>query len=122
MTEKRFIYCFEGIEDKWETVEEYKYIPCTKDGFQDLCDMLNKLHEENEQLKRQVKEYSMRNTVNSDLYDETYEQLEKMEKNYKSLLNENEQLKKELESFKPIIFESDGNGGSGGTEILIDRM
>ena len=35
----------------------------------------------------------MRNTVNSDLYDETYEQLEKMEKNYKSLLNENEQLK-----------------------------
>lgn len=24
------------------------------------------------------------------------------------LLNENEQLKKELESFKPIIFESDG--------------
>ena len=93
MTEKRFIYCFEGIEDKWETVEEYKYTPCTKDGFQDLCDMLNKLHEENEQLKRQVKEYSMRNTVNSDLYDETYEQLEKMEKNYKSLLNENEQLK-----------------------------
>ena len=103
MTEKRFIYCFEGIEDKWETVEEYKYIPCTKDGFQDLCDMLNKLHEENEQLKRQVKEYSMRNTVNSDLYDETYEQLEKMEKNYKSLLNENEQLKKENENLKQTI-------------------
>lgn len=30
MTEnKRFIYCFEGIEDKWETAEEYKYTPCT---------------------------------------------------------------------------------------------
>ena len=48
---KRFIYCFEGIEDKWETVEEYKYTPCTKDGFQDLCVMLNELHEENKELR-----------------------------------------------------------------------
>ena len=55
MTEnKRFIYCFEGIEDKWETVEEYKYTPCTKDGFQDLCTMLNDLNDENEQLKQEV--------------------------------------------------------------------
>ena len=53
MTEnKRFIYCFEGIEDKWETVEEYKYTPCTKDGFQDLCVMLNDLNDENEELKQ----------------------------------------------------------------------
>lgn len=52
MTEnKRFKYCFEGIEDKWETVEEYKYTPCTKDGFQDLCVMLNDLNDENEELK-----------------------------------------------------------------------
>ena len=55
MTEnKRFIYCFEGIEDKWEIVEEYKYTPCTKDGFQDLCVMLNELNDENEQLKQEV--------------------------------------------------------------------
>ena len=55
MTEnKRFIYCFEGIEDKLETVEEYKYTPCTKDGFQDLCVMLNELNDENEQLKQEV--------------------------------------------------------------------
>lgn len=57
MTEKRFIYCFEGIEDKWETIEEYKYTPCTKDGFQDLCDMLNELNNENEQLKKELKIY-----------------------------------------------------------------
>ena len=55
MTEnKRFIYCFEGIEDKWEIVEEYKYTPCTKDGFQDLCVMLKELNDENEQLKQEV--------------------------------------------------------------------
>ena len=54
MTEKRFVYCFEGIEDKWETIEEYKYTPCTKDGFQDLCEMLNELNDENLRLKRVV--------------------------------------------------------------------
>ena len=51
MSEKRFVYCFEGIEDTWETDEEYKYTPCTKDGFQDLCEMLNELHKENEMRK-----------------------------------------------------------------------
>ena len=51
MTEKRFIDCFEGIEDRWETVEENKYTPCTKDGFQDLCDMLNELNDENYKIK-----------------------------------------------------------------------
>ena len=36
-------------------MEEYKYTPCTKDGFQDLCDMLNDLNDENEQLKQRIK-------------------------------------------------------------------
>ena len=71
MTEKRFIYCFEGIEDKWETVEEYKYTPCTKDGFQDLCDMLNKFHEENEELKKEVKQ--LKNKIKT--YNSTHELL-----------------------------------------------
>ena len=51
MTEKRFKYTFEGIEDTLESDEEYKYTPCNKDGFQDLCEMLNELHDENKQLK-----------------------------------------------------------------------
>lgn len=71
MTEKRFIYCFEGIEDKLETVEEYKYTPCTKDGFQDLCDMLNKLHEENVELKKEVKQ--LKNKIKT--YNSTHELL-----------------------------------------------
>ena len=55
MTEKRFKYTFEGIEDTLEPYEEYKYTLCNKDGFQDLCDMLNELNEENEQLKQDIK-------------------------------------------------------------------
>ena len=55
MTEKRFKYTFEGIEDTLESDEEYKYTLCNKDGFQDLCEMLNKLHEENLLLKEKEK-------------------------------------------------------------------
>ena len=67
MTEKRFVCCFEGIEDKWETEEEYKYTPCTKDGFQDLCEMLNELNDENKHLKQELKR--CRDWLNSDKYD-----------------------------------------------------
>jgi len=82
MTEKRFIYCFEGIEDKWETVEEYKYTPCTKDGFQDLCYMLNELNDENEQLKQTISDWM-------GSYDGLYEDVKRLEK-------ENENFKKAL--------------------------
>ena len=64
MTEKRFVYCFEGIEDKWETIEEYKYTPCTKDGFQDLCEKLNELHDTNQEL------YDFRLVLNALLFNE----------------------------------------------------
>lgn len=57
MTEKRFKYTFEGIEDTLEPDEEYKYTSCNKDGFQDLCVMLNELNDENEQLKSDLKSY-----------------------------------------------------------------
>ena len=70
MTEnKRFVYCFGVIEDKWETVEEYKYTPCTKDGFQDLCEMLNELHEENQRLKERLYQREMAKQRRID-YDE----------------------------------------------------
>lgn len=52
MTGKRFKYTFEGIEDTLESDEECKYTLCNKDGFQDLCVMLNELNDENERLKR----------------------------------------------------------------------
>ena len=41
-------------------------------------------------------------------FDETVEHMNNQYWKYKQLKEENEQLKKELESFKPIIFESDG--------------
>ena len=53
---------------------------------------INDLEEENEQLKKENKRYILMVNCNSDLNDEIYEQLKKTEKNYKSLLNEKEQL------------------------------
>lgn len=53
MTEKRFIFVGSGIEDNVDN-ESYLY---NKDGFQDVCDLLNELHEENERLKNQRRVY-----------------------------------------------------------------
>ena len=64
-----------------------------------------RLLNENEQLKLQNKQYSMMVNVNSDLNDEIYMQLKKTEKNYKSLLEENEQLKQQLfETSKELLW------------------
>ena len=93
MTEnKRFIYCFEGIEDKWETVEEYKYTPCTKDGFQDLCVMLNELHEENEELK-----------LSSTMYYNLFKELQRQMQGVKSIYD------LDSKDFEDLIELSKGN-------------
>ena len=95
MTEnKRFIYCFEGIEDKWETVEEYKYTPCTKDGFQDLCYMLNELNDENEQLKKDFDSVSHNWAL---MYSEAKNKVEELSKENKKLKSINNQLEDRLE-------------------------
>ena len=96
MTEKRFIYCFEGIEDKWETVEEYKYTPCTKDGFQDLCVMLNDLNDENEQLKKILG--FLRNDNATDILNV----LNSQENQIWKLKKENEELKSEIQKLKNV--------------------
>jgi len=56
MSEKRFIFhgIVIGIEDTLEPIKEDKYTPCNKDGFQDLVELLNELHEENIALKDTV--------------------------------------------------------------------
>ena len=61
MTEKRFKYTFKGIEDTLEPDEEYKYTLCDKDGFQDLCEMLNDLHDENKELRLLVDSLKQQN-------------------------------------------------------------
>lgn len=98
MTEKRFIYCFEGIEDKWETVEEYKYTPCTKDGFQDLCVMLNELNDENEQLKqRNENQYNQLNELWKIIEEENWEKLIAMKKQLKE---DEERLRNEWKCYE----------------------
>ena len=59
---KRFIFHGTEIEDTLETDVDYKYTSCNKDGFQDLCVLLNELHEENEELKQQIKELNLKMT------------------------------------------------------------
>lgn len=70
MTEKRFKYTFKGIEDTLEPDEEYKYTLCDKDGFQDLCEMLNELADENEQLKNELSRYKEVNRL--DVWKSSY--------------------------------------------------
>lgn len=94
MTEKRFKYTFEGIEDTLESDEEYKYTSCNKDGFQDLCVMLNELHEENEELKQENKELQGK-------YDKQLWIYNGLGCEYDQLKEENEQLKQ----FKNEVFK-----------------
>ena len=93
MTAERFEYTFEGIEDTLETNEENKYISCNKDGFQDLCEMLNELHEENVELKKEIGDLGTAHAEEiNKIEDEFYEEILKLER-------ENEELKKVAEEF-----------------------
>ena len=96
MTEKRFTI-IDMEEPRKQSVAE-KGIPCTA---RHCCTRLNRLTEENEQLK----EDNMLLIDDSEHYRKLSIQFDNRNK---ELISENEQLKKELESFKPIIFESDG--------------
>ena len=90
MTEKRFQYNVN--KNTIEENEEFVAYVNSVDGVR-IANKLNALQEENEQLKQQNKKYMFMMNCNSDLNDEIYQQLKKTEKNYKSLLKENEQLK-----------------------------
>ena len=68
---------------------------------EDVCELLNKLHEEHEQLKS--KNRGLKSELQIFKEDVTHSNLQ-----INKLADENVELKKELESFKPIIFESDG--------------
>ena len=68
-----------------------------------IAQVMNELNNENKHLKQVNKRYALMVNCNSDLYDEIYEQLKKTEKNYKSLLNENEQLKRKMNYTRIVI-------------------
>ena len=67
-----------------------------------LCDNLNELFDENEQLKQ-----SLKNKMESDDYWE-----QKAKERVNKLEKENEQLKKELNTFKPVVFQDTTNNGT----------
>lgn len=95
MTEKRFyIKCDEyNAWSVWEKDKDVVVFDLLKYDAEVVCKALNELNDENEQLKLQNKRYMFMMNCNSDLNDEIYQQLKKTEKNYKSLLKENEKLK-----------------------------
>ena len=102
MTAKRFTY-------------DSKTVSMLKDGefwldgnvdtacnHSEICNELNKLIDENEQLKQEMGDLGTAHAEEiNKIEDDFDEELLKLEK-------ENEQLKKELDCFKPLIFETDG--------------
>lgn len=122
MSKKRFTMCYEqndingwtmSIID-WETKEPFNYttyevhsssITDTKDEMEDLCLLLNELHEENERLK----EYNNKLMKQPLLFDvQTIPNtMEIMEANNK-LEEENEQLKQRIK-----VLEDSGDGLAG---------
>ena len=94
-------------------------------SYDELFEDIKRLEEENEQLKSEIEKLSYANEdlleekriwkQMSDEYTKLSDENEQLRKDATTLIyanqdyrHENEQLKSELESFKPIIFESDG--------------
>ena len=77
-------------------MEEYKYTPCTKDGFQDLCVMLNELNDENEELKSRVEYLERKIDRERTSYQKQHEKWE-------------EEIQKENEYIKNTIQEAYNN-------------
>ena len=126
MTEKRFVLTSEKIGKHWEilitdyqtdepfddtTYDATDNYQDTLDNMEDLCLLLNQIHEENEQLKS---EYKVLHTQHQDLrkfvennFDE-YLTRKKLNRQIIKLSDENEQLKQEnyeLEKFRYILFD-----------------
>jgi DNA repair exonuclease SbcCD ATPase subunit len=95
------------VSKKMENYIQYNGTTILKlSSFEDCKDVVDLLNEQDKTIKElqlRNKQYSMMVNVNSDLNDEIYEQLKKTEKNYKSVLEENEQLKSEINMLKTTI-------------------
>lgn len=93
MTEKRFTMArsmIDGAYYIYDNQTDFQF-PTIPFGITEIfCQKLNNISEENKQLKSDCK-----------WWEEQFDE-------YTIIKKENEQLKKELDLFKPIIFESDG--------------
>ena len=112
MNDKRFTMCFEqndingwtmSIVD-WETKEPFNYttyevhsssIIDTKDEMEDLCLLLNELHDENEQLKRSVQYWYAEHKRIVNNYVDKIKEVEK----------ENEQLKQQNKGIQDKVWK-----------------
>ena len=112
MSDKRFTMCFEqndingwtmSIVD-WQTKEPFNYttyevhsssIIDTKDEMEDLCLLLNELHDENEQLKRSVQYW----------YDEHKRIVNNYVDKIKEVEKENEQLKQQNKGIQDKVWK-----------------
>ena len=112
MNDKRFTMCFEqndingwtmSIVD-WETKEPFNYttyevhsssITDTKDEMEDLCLLLNELHDENEQLKRSVQYWYAEHKRIVNNYVDKIKEVEK----------ENEQLKQQNKGIQDKVWK-----------------
>ena len=106
MTEKRFImmdvpyengepFLYKKMLDK-STKKEYDN---TLKGIDDICDLVNKLHEENEQLKKEV-------LVGDKL--ELFKQNRILDKHNNQLRQENKELKKHIHELENRLYITGG--------------
>ena len=123
MTEKRF-----NIEDGYyqgksrpiiyddESSDDYYFCGDYRD-FESICKRLNNFDIENKNLKKENRTLKLLVQNWEQLDDEKDEQLEKMNGSLKRLVRENKELKKELDSFNPVVF----NDMIKGTVILYNK-
>lgn len=100
--DEHYVGYYQGTAFLMSNGEEEWYIWEKKEKAQELVDLLNSLSKENEQL-RQFINNGKRLSV-KELMDNINENLV-LKKKIRGLEKENDKLKKELDNFKPVMFQ-----------------
>ena len=103
MTEKRF-----NVVDLLETLaisdgDECKYYQNCNDDWLQLRDLLNSLNDENEQLKKDIKEYEKEALENDWEYNNEYDAKLMWHTKYEQVKKENEQLKQTIREVTELL-------------------
>lgn len=109
MTEKRLFVGRKTVEDRFTIICDYDdEIGVKENRSGDVIVLKHNDLNARQFVAQLVVFLNDQNQAIVDLYDGSKYWSDKATEKIKELQDENEQLKKELESFKPIIFESDG--------------
>ena len=103
MTEKRFTYMIDRVFDLWEVYDNKEKVICLvrNTDAKDLCDLLNELQEENEQLKSRVEYLERKIDRERTSYQKQHEKWEEeIQKENEQLKSKNRGLQSELQIFK----------------------